>query len=281
MVEHREKVDTEGRGLGHSWADDNVVRGEPGVDFEKRRVKFPFGDDPRGREIDFEDTTGAESYGSTRNPVVRAFRGKAPLEGQNYESPSRVAGLQRVTSLRPELPSKTTADAANAALQESQRHQLRTTNFQALFPSVSISSPAPGTTFAPGSEITIIAPATDMYSLFSATLEIDNQGVDRRVIDRRDQGSTPSFDFRFIYTVSPTRVLGPMTITVRAFNFTVAAQGIIADDALSTTNIRSGIGTLDGSPGSSTSAADYQKLFNETGFLRTPEGVSSITVNIV
>ncbi len=281
MVENRDKTTTEGRGLGHSWADDNVERGAPGVDFIKRRVNFPFGDDPRGREIDFEDTTGSESYGSTRNPVVRAFRGQAPLAGQNYESPSRIAGLPRVTSLRPELPSKSTNDAANANLQSSQRAQLSSTNFQALFPSVGITSPLPGATFSPGDTISILAPATDMRSLFSATLEIDNQAVDRRVIDRRDQDSTPAMDFRFLYPIPANKALGPMTITVRVFNFAVAAQGIIADDAPSTTNIQSGVGTLDGRPGSSTSAEGYQKLLDSTGFLRTPEGVSSITVNIV
>ena len=66
MVEKRDKTTTEGRGLGHSWADDNVARGDPDVDFIKRRPKFPFGDNPRGREIDFTDTTGDEAYASNK-----------------------------------------------------------------------------------------------------------------------------------------------------------------------------------------------------------------------
>ena len=89
MAEHRDKTTTEGSGLGHSWADDNVGRGDPDVDFIKRRPKFPFGDNPRGREIDFTDTTGTEAYGSTRNQVFRAYRGKAPIEGQPFGMPVR------------------------------------------------------------------------------------------------------------------------------------------------------------------------------------------------
>ena len=282
MAEHRDKVDTEGSGLGHSWADDNVVRGDPDVDFIKRRPKFPFGDNPRGREIDFTDTTGEESYGSTRNQVFRAYRGKAPIEGQPFGMPQKKGKIvQNIRGLRAELPDRSTADTVNAALQEGQVAVLAATNFTALMPSPTISSPAPGATFSPGGEITVVAPTTALRDIHSATLEIDGQAVDRRVLDRRDQDSTVQFDFRFIYPIPATQALGPMTITVRAFNMESAMRGTIADDALNTTDRQGAVGTLDGRPGSATSSEEYQKLFNQTGFLRSPEGIVSITVNIV
>jgi len=176
MVERRDKTTTEGRGLGHSWADDNVVRGDPEVDFIKRRLTFPFGDDPRGREIDFSDTTGKEAYGSTRNQVFRAYRGKPPIEGQIVGDPQKKGKIaQKVRSLRAELPSKSTADTVNAALQAGQVATLLATNFQALYPSPTISSPAPGATFSPGNEITVVAPTTDLMNIHSATLERESQ----------------------------------------------------------------------------------------------------------
>jgi len=281
-VEKRDKTTTEGRGLGHSWADDNVARGDPDVDFIKRRPKFPFGDNPRGREIDFTDTTGDEAYAS-KNQVFRAYRGQAPIEGQPFGMPKRKGQIiQNIRGLRPELPDRSTADTVNAALQAGQIAVLDATNFQALFPSPTISSPAPGATFSPGGEITIVAPTTALMNLHAATLEIDGQAVDRRVLDRRDQDSTTQFDFRFFYRIPDSRALGSMTITVRAFNMESSLQGIVADDALNTTDIQGAVGTLDGSPaGSSTSSTSYQKQFDETGFLRSPEGVVSITVNIV
>ena len=282
MAEHRPKTTTDGRGLGHSWADDNVERGDPNVDFIKRRPKFPLGDDPRGREIDFTDTTGNESYGSTRNQVFRAFRGKPPIEGQPFGMPQRKGKIvQNIRGLRPELPNRGTADVANAALQAGQVAVLDATNFTALMPTPTISSPAPGATFSPGGEITVVAPTSALRDIHSATLEIDGQAVDRRVLDRRDQDSTVQFDFRFIYPIPANQALGAMTITVRAFNMESAMRGTILDDALNTTDRQGALGTLDGRPGSATSSEDYQKLLNETGFLRSPEGVVSITVNIV
>lgn len=281
MVERRDKTTTEGRGLGHSWADDNVERGDPDVDFQKRRPRFPFGDDPRGREIDFEDTSGRESYGSTRNQVFRAYRGKAPLEGQEFGAPARRASLDTISDLRAAPPNRTTDDTANAALQAGQRAVLESTNFAALFPSVTISSPSPGATFSPGDEVTVSAPASALRSLFSATLEVDGQATDRRVLDRRDQDSTPEFTFQFIYQIPHSRSLGPMDITVRVFNAATAFKGTVGDDAPVAGSIKTGLGTLDGRPGSATSSADYQKLLDNTGILRTPEGVSSITINIV
>ena len=282
MVERRDKTTTEGRGLGHSWADDNVVRGDPDVDFIKRRLKFPFGDDPRGREIDFSDTTGKEAYGSTRNQVFRAYRGRPPIEGQIVGDPQKKGKIaQGVRALRAELPSKSTADAANEAYQAGQVATLVSTNFQALYPSPTISSPAPGATFSPGDEITVVAPTTDLMNIHSATLEIDGQAVDRRVLDRRDQASTLSFDFRFIYRVPDDQSLGAMAITVRAFNMNTSNRAIIGDDSLNTTDIQGAIPTLKTVEGSATSSSSYQKQFDETGYLRSPEGVVSITVNIV
>ncbi len=282
MVEHRDKTTTEGRGLGHSWADDNVERGDPDVDFKKRRPTYPIGDNPRGREIDFTDTTGDEAYGSTKNQVFRAYRGKAPIEGQIHGMPQKKGKIfQNIRSLRPELPNRSIDAEANAGLQASQAATLVATNFQALSPTPTISSPAPGATFSPGGEITVVAPTSALRDLHSATLEIDGQSVDRRVLDRRDQDSTTQFDFRFIYQIPASQALGAMTITVRAFNMSTSMRGIILDDALGTTTRQGAVGTLDGRPGSATSADAYQKLLNETGFLRSPEGVVSITVNIV
>jgi hypothetical protein len=280
MVEHRDKTTTEGRGLGHSWADDNVERGDPDVDFIKRRPRYPWGDNPRGREVDFTDTTGREAMG--KKEVFRTYRGKPPIEGQAFGMPQRKGKIfSKVKQLRPELPNRSTNDAANALLQAGQSATLLATNFRALIPSPTISSPAPGATFSPGDEITIVAPTTALRNIHSATLEVDGQAVDRRVLDRRDQDSTTQFDFRFIYPVPAGRALGSMAITVRVFNMNSAMRGVILDDALNTTTRQGALGTLDGRPGSATSAADYQKLLDETGFLRSSEGIVSITVNIV
>jgi len=280
MAENRDKTTTEGRGLGHSWADDNVVRGDPEADFIKRRPKFPLGDNPRAREVRFDDTTGREAMG--KKQVFRTYRGKPPIEGQTFGMPARKGRIfSKVKDLRPEIPSRSTDDAANAGFQAGQEAELLSTNFRALMPSPTISSPAPGATFSPGAEVSIVAPTSALRNIHSATLEIDGQAVDRRVLDRRDQDSTTQFDFRFIYTIPANRALGSMTITVRAFNMETAMRGTILDDALNTTTRQGALGTLDGRPGSATSSADYQKLLNETGFLRSPEGIVSITVNIV
>ena len=144
MVERREATSTEGAGLGFSFAADNVERGEPDADFIKRRPTYPLGDDPRGREIDFQVLDTTESYGSTRNPVVRAYRGKAPLEGQDYEAPARVGSLQKVKDLRPDLPPRSVDVAALDIIKERDRAILAATNFEALWPQVVIDMPSPG-----------------------------------------------------------------------------------------------------------------------------------------
>jgi len=282
MVEKRDSTSTEGSGLGHSWADDNVERGEDGAHFIKRKPTYPLGDDPRGREIDFEATDTDEAYGSTRNPIVRAYRGRAPLEGQDFGAPSRVGKLDKVSDLRPGLPSLSVDTEALDALKEGQRAVLEATNFGALFPTVVIDSPAPGATFSPGGQITIKATVEDLRSVFSATLQIDGQSVDRRTIDPRDRDSTLEKQFTFIFNIPSTRALGPMEITVRGFNIATSFQGMIADDAPDTSpEIDQAVGTLDGRLGQSDGTQANPPLLQKTGILRTPEGVSSITVNIV
>lgn len=282
MVERREGTSTEGRGLGHSWADDNVERGEEGADFIKRRPTYPLGDNPRGREIDFEATDTREAYGSTRNPVVRAYRGRAPLEGQEFGMPSRVGSLDTIQDIRPERPPRSINTVALDAIKEGERAVLAATNFGALFPVVTIDSPAPGATFSPGGQVTIRATVEDLRGVFGATLEVDGLAVDRRTIDARDRDSLKNHQFIFIYDIPANKSLGPMSVTVRGFNMATSAQGIIADDAPDTSpEINQAVGTLDGRLGQSHGSQAVPPQLEKTGILRTPEGVSSITVNLV
>jgi len=285
MVERREGTSTEGRGLGHSWADDNVERGEDGADFVKRRPTYPLGDNPRGREINYESSEDGESYAS-KNKVYRAYRGHAPLEGQDFGAPERVGSLQKISDLRPELPSRSVDTDALDAAKEIERQRLAATDFAALFPSVVIDAPSAGASFSPGAEILIKAAANSLRNLTSATLYIDNLAVDRRVIDRRDQDSTAAYTFLFIYPVPAVRPLGPMSITVRAFNFATSFQGMIADDATNSPpqadDIQTGIGSDNNEIKSqATSSLLFSPQLEQTGILRTPEGVYSLTVNIV
>ena len=285
MAEHRDKTTTEGRGLGFSFAADNVVRGEPGADFEKRRPTYPLGDDPTGREIDFGDTTGNSSYGSTRNQVFRAYRGSWPLEGQTFEAPSRSTQLQKPQDLRPESPPRSVATAALDVQKELDRAQLIATDFAAIFPATSISAPAPGAILSPGQTVTISAPSSHLTRLMSATLFIDGQPTLRRALSPGDQGVAKAFTFNFLYDIPVSRVLGPMDITVRVFAITNSAQGIIADDALNVPplgrDITGAVGTLDGRKGQSTSSILASPRLAESGFLRAPTVSATITVNIV
>jgi len=281
-VERREGTSTEGSGLGHSFAADNVERGEEGVDFIKRRPTYPIGDDPRGREIDFRTDDINESYGSTRNPIVRAYRGRAPLEGQDFNAPARRGSLPTIASLRPELPKRSVDTVALDILKDQQREVLLATNFGALFPIVTIDSPAPGATFSPGGQITIRATVEDLRGVFSATLEVDGLAVDRRTIDPRDRDSLKVHQFIFIYDIPATRALGPLAITVRGFNIATSFQGMIADDAPDTSpEIDQAVGTLDGRLGQSDGSQAVAPRLQKTGILRTPEGISNITVNII
>jgi len=282
MVEKRDSTSTEGKGLGHSWADDNVERGEEGVDFIKRRPTYPLGDNPRGREIDFQATDTDEAYGSTRNPIVRAYRGRAPLEGQDFVIPKRLGSLDTIQSLRPGLPDRTVSSEALDVLKEQQRATLLATNFGALFPIVTIDSPAPGATFSPGDQIIIRATVEDLRGVFSATLQIDGQSVDRQTVDPRDRDSTLEKQFGFTFNIPAAQALGSMDITVRGFNIATSFQGMIADDAPDTSpEIDQAVGTLDGRLGQSDGTQANPPLLQKTGILRTPEGVSSISVNIV
>lgn len=285
MVETRDKTTTEGRGLGFSFAADNVVRGEPGADFEKRRPTYPLGDDPRGREIDFGDSTGRESYGSTRNQVYRAYRGSWPLEGQSYETPARRGQLQKPKDLRPGLPNRSVDSAALDAQKELDRALLFSTDFAAVFPSTTISVPSPGATFSPGDTLLVQAPSSHIRSLMGATLFIDGQPALHRELDRSAQDSTLNFTFPFAYQIPSDRALGPMDVTVQVTSRTDNVMGIIADTSINNPpladEIQGAVGTLDGRKGQSTSSTLASPLLSASTYLRKPHGRSSVTVNIV
>jgi hypothetical protein len=286
MVEHREGTSPD-EGSDFSFGADNVERGDPDVDFIKRKPTYPWGDDPRGREIDYEaadaDNLG-ESYAS-KNPVFRAYQGRAPLEGQQFGAPSRVGSVQKVSDLRPALPNQSVDFAALEAAKAIERGILEATNFAALFPNVSIELPAPGASFSPGSQLEVRATVNSLRNITSATLIIDNHPVDTKFLDRRDQDAAQRHTFTFLYNISSSRSLGPMDITVRGFNINSSAQGFIADDARNNPPnadaIDIGVGTLDGRLGQSHGSQAQPPLLAPTYILRTPEGVSSISVNIV
>lgn len=285
MVEHREGTHPD-EGTDFSFAADNVDRGDPDVDFIKRKPTFPWGDDPRGREIDFEADAenSGQSYGS-KNPVFRAYKGRAPLEGQDFGAPAKVGSLQKISDLRPELPSQSVDFAALEAAKAVERGILEATNFVALFPNVSIELPAPGASFSPGGQLEVRATVNSLRNITSATLIIDNHPVETKRLDRRDQDVAQRATFTFFYNISANRGLGPMDITVRGFNINSSAQGMIADDALNNPpnadDITLGVGTLDGRLGQSQGSQAQPPLLAPTYILRTPEGVSSISVNIV
>jgi len=285
MVEHRDGTSPD-EGTDFSFGADNVERGDPDVDFIKRKPTFPWGDDPRGREIDFEADAenSGQSYGS-KNPVFRAYKGRAPLEGQDFGAPEKVGSLQKISDLRPELPSQSVDFAALEAAKAIERGILEATNFAALFPNVSIELPAPGASFSPGSQLEVRATVNSLRNITSATLIIDNHPVDTKFLDRRDQDVAQRHTFTFLYNISANRSLGPMDITVRGFNINSSAQGMIADDARNNPPnadaIDLGVGTLDGRLGQSQGSQANPPLLAPTYILRTPEGVSSISVNIV
>lgn len=274
MGEHREGFGTEGRGLGHSFATDNVDRGSPGVRFIKRRPTYPWGDNPRGREI---------NWVLQDNDTFRAYRGLVPIEGQKYDDPQRFIRIGNTRELRPNLPNREPDFVALDIYKGQERAQLKQSDFQVLFPSCAITSPSPGATFSPGNRITITADATDFRGLHSATLFIDHNPVDRHVFDRRDQEVIKQFTFTFFYDIPANRSLGSVAITVAVFNIEVAARGIIASAALTTTPGRDKARGTDnpiivGQFGSTQQTAPQ---LEQTGFLRTPEGTSSITINLV
>lgn len=285
MTERRESTGT-GDDTTFSFAADNVERGEEGADFVKRKPTYPWGDDPRGREIKYEEADASnlgEAYGPG-HPVFRAYKGQAPLEGQDFGAPERTGALQGISDLRPDLPNQSVDAAALDAAKVIERATLVATNFAALFPSVSINVPSPGASFSPGSQIEIRAVVTSLRNITSATLIIDGTPVDRRTLDRRDQDVATSYEFIFLYDVPAARPLGTMNITVRGFNINSSAQGFIADDARNNPPLADAIdlavGTLDGRLGQSGGSQANPPLLAPTYILRTPEGVANISVNI-
>ncbi len=281
-TERRESTDTDGRGLGHSFAADNVERGTPeGNQFIKRRPTYPIGDNPRGREIRWNDQEAEDQKGD----IFRAYKGLVPIEGQDPFAPKRVIRVGSTKELRPASPSRSTDTAANAAAQEAQRAQLASTDFGALFPSATITVPDPGASVTRGTIIAINVTGTHIYSVMSCTLYIDGQPVDRIALDRSAQQSTPTAEFTFRYNIPADRALGTMSIEARVFSLEVSAQGVIATTAINEfdTQFRGGVSTLDGRLGQagSTSATSPKLEQDPSMYLRTPEGVSSISVNVI
>jgi hypothetical protein len=282
MVERREGTNTDGRGLGHSFAADNVERGTAeGNQFTKRRPTYPIGDNPRGREIDWED----QDNESQRGDIFRAYKGLVPIEGQDPFAPKRVIRVGSTKELRPTSPSRSTDGAANAAAQEAQRAQLMSTDFGALFPSATITIPAPGASVTRGTTVAVNVTGSHIISVMSATLFVDGQPVDRIALDRSAQQSTPNAEFTFRYHIPADRALGAMAIEARVYSIEVSAQGVIADDAINEfdTQFQGGVSTLDGRLGQAGSTSQTSPKLDQdpSMFLRTPEGVSSISVNVI
>jgi hypothetical protein len=280
--EHREGTDTDGRGLGHSFAADNVVRGTAeGNVFVKRRPTYPLGDNPRGREIRWNDQDAPDQKGD----IFRSYKGLVPIEGQDPFAPKRVIRVGSTKELRPESPPRSIDSAAISAAQDAQRAQLAATDFGALFPNATITEPAPGTSVSRGSRITVRVQGTHILSVFSCTLIVDGVGTDRRNLDRGAQGNASNVEFIFLYDIPANQPLGSMTIEARVFSIEVAAQGVIADDAINEfdSQFTGGVGSLDGRIGrtGSTSQTNPQLDLDPSMYLRTPEGISSITVNVI
>lgn len=280
-IERRDGTSTEGRGLGHSFADDNVDRGDEELNqFIKRRLSYPWGDNPRGREIDFQDQVQPHELST-----FRSYKGLVPIEGQDPLAPRRIIRVGSIKELRPEAPSRSTDDAANDAAQEAERLTLVATDFNALFPQAQILEPAPGASLSRGTRVTIRAHATDVRAIYSCTLFVDSRPVDRRSLDRRDQDHRKEAEFIFLYDIPSDRPIGPMDITVRVFDTESSAQGIIADDAQNDFQGQhlGAVGSQDGRIGrtGSTAQTNPQLEIYPNQYLRTPEGISTITVNIV
>ena len=289
MAERRESTST-GEDVVFSFAMDNMERGEDGAGFINRRPTFPIGDDPRGRELDYLNAgpdNPDESYGS-KNMMFRAYKGRAPLEGQEFGMPQRVGKLQKISDLRPEQFNRSVDTVALDAAKATETALLEASGFTALFPTTTITSPSPGASFSPGDVLNVEALGQHQGlqgGLQRAVMSIDGVVVDSTVLDRRDQANNQSQQWFFIYNIPPDKLLGNMEITVRSFNMANSSRAIIADDAINlpplAEPIQGAVGTLDGRKGSATSSDTYQKLFNATGFVRTPGGDSSITVLIV
>lgn len=280
-IERREGTSTEGRGLGFSFSADNVDRGDPELNqFIKRRLTYPWGDNPRGREIEFQDQRQPKEAGT-----FRAYRGLVPIEGQDPLAPKRVVRVGSIKEIRPDPPNRSVDTAALEAAKGAERATLLATDFHAIFPKATITVPSPGAAVSRGSRITVKVSATDIRAIYSCTLFIDGQPVDRRNLDRRDQDHNRQQEFIFLYDIPADRALGSMEITARVFDIESSVQGVIADDAINDFQgqFRGAVGSQDGRIGrtGSTEKTNPQLEIDTQQYLRTPEGISSITVNVV
>ncbi len=281
-TEHREGTDTGGRGLGHSFAADNVERGTAeGNQFIKRRPTYPLGDNPRGREIRWNDQEAPDQKGD----IFRAYQGLVPIEGQDPLNPKRVIRVGSVKELRPETPSRNIDEAAIAAAQNQQRSALVSSDFQALFPTATVTEPAPGASVSRGSRITVRVTGSHILSVMGATLFIDGSPVERKALDRSAQGSTPSAEFIFLYDIPANRAVGTMSIEARVFSIETSPEGPILDTAQNDFEgqFRGAVGSQDGRIGQlgGTSQTAPQLEVYPNQYLRTPEGISTIDVNVI
>ena len=286
MVERLEGTST-GEDIVFSFASDNVDRGAEGVDFLIRRPTFPWGDNPRGREIEYgwaTPTNPSESYGA-KNMVFRAFKGRYPLEGQKFDNPVRVGELPKPIVLRPNLPSLSPDFNGLNIYKKQDRAALAATDFAALFPTVSITTPTPLTTFSRGQTIEIRGTMHSLRNLVQSTLIIDGHPVDRHFLDRRDQDVAVDVDFFYLYHIPDDRASGSMEITIRAFNINVAEQGFIASAARNfppqadQVDLAKGTDT-ENVQGQSSGSQAFGPQLHATYLLRTPEAVANISVNI-
>lgn len=281
-TERREGTDTDGRGLGHSFAADNVERGTPeGNQFIKRRPTYPLGDNPRGREIRWNDQEAADQKGD----IFRAYQGLVPIKGQDPFAPKRVIRVGSTKELRPESPPRSIDQAAIEAAQNSMRVQLANTDFGALFPTAAVTEPAPGASVSRGSRITVKVTGTHILSVMAATLYVDGSPAERKELPRGEQGSTPNAEFVFLYDIPADRALGTMSIEARVFSIETSPQGPILDDARNDFEgqFRGAVGSQDGRlrqvGGTSKTAPQLEVYPNQ--YLRTPEGISTIDVTVI
>lgn len=281
-IERRDSTDTDGRGLGHSFAADNVVRGTPeGNQFIKRRPTYPLGDNPRGREIRWNEQEAPDQKGD----IFRAYQGLVPIEGQDPLAPKRVIRVGSVKELRPESPPRSIDSAAIQSVQESMRSQLISTDFAALFPSSTITEPSPGASVSRGSRITIKVTGTHMLSVIGCTIFIDGSPVERREVPRSEQGNSNNREFIFLYDVPSDRAVGTMSIEARVFSVETSPEGPILDTAQNDFEgqFRGAVGSQDGrlrQPGATSKTSPQLEVYPNQ-FLRTPEGISSIDVTVV
>jgi hypothetical protein len=187
--------------------------------------------------------------------------------------------------LRPELPSRSVDSAALDAAKELMRDQLAATDFQALFPTAEIKAPAAGSSVTKGTRITVHVVGRSIMSIMSCTLFVDGSPVDRRNLPRSEQGQSSAVDFTFLYDVPADRPLGPMSIEARVYSIETSLQGPVLDTAINEYDgqFRGAVGSQDDRVGrlGSTSQTNPKLEIDPSQFLRTPEGVSTITVTVI